>query len=300
MNSCPLVDFIGIGAPKCGSTWLFHALGQHPQVCLSEPKEVNYFNSVDFSMALHSKCGPYELVNVNSEKSIDWYGRHFRHCEPTALKGEFSPTYYCDRSAPQRIHRHYPNVRLIMCLRHPADCVHAIYWARRQYRKIEVQPTFEDAIRADERYLNYGYFAGHISRVLDCFDEQQLKFVFLEDIAERPEETLRSVFDFLNLDREVRIDFESIPKNSAKVSRGLSLEPLMKRFSRFMIDRNQAVLLHKIRNLGIKQAAMRISTVPSSYPAMRPETRRYLVDTYSDDLTRLAKIVRRDLDAWMQ
>ncbi len=38
------VDFIGIGAARSGTTWLTHCLRAHPQLCLSEPKEVRYFN----------------------------------------------------------------------------------------------------------------------------------------------------------------------------------------------------------------------------------------------------------------
>ena len=39
-------DFIGIGANKSGTTWVADMLQQHPEICLSEPKEVRYFNKV--------------------------------------------------------------------------------------------------------------------------------------------------------------------------------------------------------------------------------------------------------------
>jgi hypothetical protein len=37
------VDFVGVGAAKAGTTWLAHCLGEHPQVCASDPKELNCF-----------------------------------------------------------------------------------------------------------------------------------------------------------------------------------------------------------------------------------------------------------------
>jgi len=36
------VDFISIGAPRCGITWLANCLRAHPDLCLSEPKEIKY------------------------------------------------------------------------------------------------------------------------------------------------------------------------------------------------------------------------------------------------------------------
>src|SRR5215831_12128775 len=37
------IDFIGIGAPKCGTTWLSAQLGAHPQIGFAPDKEVYYF-----------------------------------------------------------------------------------------------------------------------------------------------------------------------------------------------------------------------------------------------------------------
>ncbi len=87
------IDFIGIGAAKSGTTWLFHCLGQHPQICLSEPKEINYFN----------QRGSFRNFNKNHTKPFSWYINHFRHCQANKIKGEFSPIYLYDEIAPSRI-----------------------------------------------------------------------------------------------------------------------------------------------------------------------------------------------------
>ena len=36
-----LLNFLIVGAAKCGTTSLYHYLGQHPDVFLSTPKEPN-------------------------------------------------------------------------------------------------------------------------------------------------------------------------------------------------------------------------------------------------------------------
>ena len=43
MPNIPPIDFIGIGAPKCGTTWLSAQLEAHPQIGFAPDKEVYYF-----------------------------------------------------------------------------------------------------------------------------------------------------------------------------------------------------------------------------------------------------------------
>jgi hypothetical protein len=40
----PTVDFLGIGAQKAGTTWLYWCLRQHPQVYMPATKELHYFD----------------------------------------------------------------------------------------------------------------------------------------------------------------------------------------------------------------------------------------------------------------
>jgi len=292
------VDFIGIGAPKCGTTWLFYGLGQHPKICLSEPKEVNYFNSEDFSVPLAQRNGENHCVNVNHNKPVEWYARHFSHCLTNSLKGEFSPTYIYDKDAAKRIQLCFPDVKLLVCLRNPANNIYSIYWARRRYRKVETSETFEKALESDPRYLNQGYFGKHLKRFLNFFDRKQMKVVLLEDIVDRPGETIRDVFGFLNLDPDVPLDMQRTPKNRAKKSWTVSLEPWMKKFSAFLIEHNQAALLNRIRKLGIRDAVLKVSTVERQYPEMRPETRKQLNEIFHEDLGELETILERDLSIW--
>ena len=37
------IDFIGIGAPKCGTTWFSAQFEAHPQIGFAPDKEVYYF-----------------------------------------------------------------------------------------------------------------------------------------------------------------------------------------------------------------------------------------------------------------
>jgi len=56
------IDFIGIGAMKAASTWIFEALKEHPEICVSSEKETNFFNN-----------------DYNYRKGLKWYKKFFRN-----------------------------------------------------------------------------------------------------------------------------------------------------------------------------------------------------------------------------
>ena len=71
-----LPDFIGIGTPKAGTTWLCRLLNQHPNISISTKKEIHYFSSED-----------------NYGKGIEWYLSNLNVSDKNKLIGEFSTKY---------------------------------------------------------------------------------------------------------------------------------------------------------------------------------------------------------------
>ena len=110
-----LPDFIGIGASKCGTTWLHELLSQHPDVYMpTKRKEIDYFN-----------------FDENFEQGIEWYESFFPDAESAKQYktiGEFTPRYL-DNSGKcaQRI-ASMPSVeKLIIMVRNPIDRAYSQY-----------------------------------------------------------------------------------------------------------------------------------------------------------------------------
>ncbi|MFW6174033.1 MAG: hypothetical protein ACOC5T_09840 [Elusimicrobiota bacterium] len=68
------VDFLGIGWPRCATSWIYECLKEHSEICMAEKKETHYFT-------------------VNFKKGINYYHDCFKHCDLNAIKGEYSPDY---------------------------------------------------------------------------------------------------------------------------------------------------------------------------------------------------------------
>src|SRR5688500_15058077 len=97
-----LPDFLGIGAMKSGTTWLYHNLKLHPDIYMPSPKELHYFDK-------------------NFHLSLRRYAKNFRHASGK-VRGEITPRYGV--LPPSRIAyiRHVmPDVRLVFMMRNPVD-----------------------------------------------------------------------------------------------------------------------------------------------------------------------------------
>jgi len=106
--------FLGIGSARCGSTWLYQALKQHPDICISTPKQIQFFN----------KC----ILTHGAA----WYYDHFKRegAAVAPVRGEITPFYSrLSESSVACVHRFLPDVRIVLTIRNPLDRIwsHLLY-----------------------------------------------------------------------------------------------------------------------------------------------------------------------------
>jgi len=107
-----LPTFLFIGAEKAGTTWFYARLKEHPDIFVPETKELHFFNKYNSNL---EKMDRFEKLGLN------YYQRFFQRYAGEKAIGEVCPMYLCDPCAPVRIRQTLPQVKLIACLRNPAD-----------------------------------------------------------------------------------------------------------------------------------------------------------------------------------
>ena len=106
-----LPDFVIIGAKKCGTTFLYNLLSEHPHIESAAQKELHYFDRFfDQGIEWYRRCFP-------PPKWID--GRR-------AITGEATP-YLSKPSAAERMAKVLPQARLLVLLRNPVDRAYSDY-----------------------------------------------------------------------------------------------------------------------------------------------------------------------------
>jgi hypothetical protein len=143
-------DFVIIGAQKCGTTFLYNLLTQHPHVEPATKKEIHYFDH-------------------RSSKSPRWYHSHFppRKEGLSTITGESTPYYLFHPHTARRMAQVVPEAQLITVLRNPADRAYSHY--HQEVRRGHEPLTFEEAIEAEE-----GRLRGEVDRMLK--DEHYVSF----------------------------------------------------------------------------------------------------------------------------
>ena len=182
-----LPSFLIIGAAKAGTTSLHYYLDQHPQVAMSSVKETNFFTRPDFMEGLLE----YEGYFAEGEDLV---------------RGEASPWYTWHPyipDVPERIHSLLPDAKLIYLVRDPVERAVAFYWEQfASNRAPEFDDAFADVGDPQNRYVCASKYALQVEQYLPFFGRDDLLVVDSADLLESREETLRTIFGFIGVDRD--------------------------------------------------------------------------------------------------
>lgn len=207
--------FVVIGAMKAGTTSLHRALAAHPEIGMPARKELDYFSTV-------------------KNPSREEYLNLFRWCRGS-VTGEASPSYamypnYGD--VAKRMAQTIPEAKLILCVRDPIDRMRSHY--RHEVLRSRESRRAKHALD-DVKYLVPSLYGMQLERYLRYFDPQQIGIVSLNDLWAQPDDSLQSIFDFLDVDvawrdaKGIRLVFDSAsrPALTSEVERWRST-PMMR------------------------------------------------------------------------
>lgn len=192
-------DFIIAGAPRSGTTWLYHLLDRHPQIFMNKPikPEPKFF-----------------LIDEIYETGLEHYlKKYFPNAPKEKMWGEKSTNYLENSVAATRIYENLPGIKLIFILRHPVDRAFSNYlWSRMNGLE---QEDFATAIEQEDVRLRnlpkdwkysrpYDYFARglyvkHLRPYFDLFSQDQILVLKFEDISIDPEKLTARIHQFLGV-----------------------------------------------------------------------------------------------------
>ena len=207
-----------VGAQKCGTTALFHYLGQHPEIGMSSRKEVHLFDAPDYS------------PGWSSQQIDDRYRRYFRHCpvsRPPALtskgtptlvrvRGEATPIYMFLPETVPELKRYNPDLKLIVLLRDPVERAlsHFYMEKNRGYENLPLwlalrcepwrlwrcgDPRGHGSAWRRHAYRRRGLYSLQLANLYRHFDARQVLLIRTEDLARNHEAVLQRVFEYLGV-----------------------------------------------------------------------------------------------------
>ncbi|MDG3439836.1 sulfotransferase domain-containing protein [Nitrospirillum amazonense] len=178
-------DFLGIGAQKSGTTWIYENLSLHPKVSFPAGKEVHFWDA-------------------GRDRGVDWWMDQFGPRQPGIRKGEITPAYsFIATDVIRELHGLCPDLRLFYVLRNPVERA----WSAARMAVLRAEMTLEEA--SEQWFLDHfrsagsrrrGAYAEAIGRWRSAFPAEQLLIVFFDDLRERPREFLSRLCDHIGVD----------------------------------------------------------------------------------------------------
>jgi len=273
-----LPTFLGIGAPRAGTTWLNTLLASHPDVYTPTLRdEINFFDQY-------------------YERGPSWYETLFPPPEGAGIYqaiGEISPQYLeCDE-CPERIFTTVPQSKLIVMLRHPVDRAYSqygFYVQRRNYRG-----SFKDFLAARPRALERGFYSRYLERYLGYFDRTQILALIFEDAVTDILRTKKTLADFLH------ITVEKFPPHAGRAKVNSSSVPTFQ-FLHGLIAMTGRQLrrwhLEPVVDFVQRTSIPRILAKGDSLPPLDEELKQHLSQLYQDEFDELEQCMRIDLSCW--
>ncbi|MES9886993.1 MAG: sulfotransferase domain-containing protein [Candidatus Sedimenticola sp. 6PFRAG1] len=275
-------NLIGIGVQKCASTWVYRIIEDHPQVGVSDPKELDFFT-------------------CRYHYGFQWYLKHFQGFSDKQVRAEISPSYFTDPLAPARVAEFNPEVKIIVTLRDPvkrafSNHLHEI----RLGHFCGTDLTFEYGMKNNPMYLEQSRYAKYLEHWLEYFSEDRVLVLLQEEIQHDPITQSKRLYGFLGIDTTHQSSFLCRRANESYGEKVVGVEKSLKSLARIGRKLGMTAVVDHLRKNGLVhniRASNRVH-LSSDIPPMLPGTESLLISELANDIERLSKLLKRDNLPW--
>lgn len=314
MNNLPGV-FI-VGAAKAGTTSLYHIMKAHPQIYMSPVKEPNYFSD-DTVVELLRPSLKKRLKAQQIEKFIEGemkntihtayirdfevYKKLFRNIGQKKIAGEASVSYLYSKTAAKNIFYLIPEAKIIIILRDPIQRAFSHYLMDLQLAF--TTGTFASALSQDmevqtkswgvsSHYIETGLYAEQVKRYLDVFPASQVKIVLYDDLKKKLFDIIKELYAFAG------VDDSFIPEISEKYN--TAIIPRSEIASYALKFNRLRIAARKLLKGSLKRNIKKIFLKTDELPQITSDEKKLLRTYFKNDVSRLEKMIKRDLSSWLK
>ncbi|HET6560905.1 MAG TPA: sulfotransferase domain-containing protein [Marmoricola sp.] len=258
-----LPNFLYIGPDKAGSSWLHEVLLTHPQIFLSEAKDLYFFDRY-------------------YDRGLEWYREQFRSAGAHhAVVGEVCQDYLFHPEAAGRIHRDLGRVKLMVTLREPASRAFSSYLYMLKHG--EDVGSFREALATRPELLDHSRYGAALERYLRLFPRSDLHVALFDELQSDPQEFVDGVTTWLQVNRMTLDEQQLAARLPASEARSLSLARAARRAAEWTREHDGAALVGRVkRSRRIQNLLYR--PIDRGSRVMAPEDAAFVWDQLDSDL----------------
>ena len=198
-----------IGVVRSGTTSLYHYLSQHPSIAPAAYDELGYFDdNYHLGVNWYKSLFPTKFTR---NKIIKKHGKFLTY--------DVTPFYIYNPLVAKRIFESFPKAKIISNLRNPIDRAYSNYNDALEMGDIKI--PFEEVVQIAmdeidknkskinneayivdtfyENILARGFYADQLKIWFKKFQKNQLLMIPSEDLAQKTDQILTKIFEFLDL-----------------------------------------------------------------------------------------------------
>ena len=273
-----LPNFLYVGPDKAGSSWLHEVLLQHPQVFLSEAKDLYFFDRY-------------------YDRGLDWYRAQFAHADAHhRVVGEICQDYLFHPQAASRIRHDLGAARLMVTLREPAARAYSSYLYMLKHG--EDVGTFREALTRRPELLDHGRYGLALSRFLELFPRSDVHVALFDDLKSAPQAFIDDVLRWLDLEPLVLSADQLKARLPASRARSVTLARLVRQVAVWAREHDRADLVGHVKRSRAVQG-MLYRPVDRAKHSLDPADVELVWDLLSDDLDKVVALTGVDVRrAW--
>ena len=243
-------NFLHLGPGKSGSTWMHEVLVLHPDVYLTEAKDLYYFSRY-------------------FDQGSQWYLDHFKSATHESVVGEVCPDYLAEPMAAQRIHDTLgPDVRLMVSLRDPVERAFSSYLYAAKHGL--AGPTFRQTATVKPELIDEGRYGTQLRTFTRLFPAEQIHVALFDNLVASPQDYLDGVTDWLRVARQATTPAMLEATLPASKARFLPIARATKAGASWMRRHDGAALIGQVKRSPIVQRAL-YRPLGDQRPTIAPE-----------------------------
>ncbi len=266
------VNFIIIGAQKCGTTSLAELLSSHPAISFSKIKEPAFFNKRDWKEHLKEYHTLYE--NLDSKCAGE-----------ASTMYSFYPEFL---ECAKNIHAYNPEMKLIYLIKDPIKRIES-HFAHRKVRGRENQ-NIEDAVIKNPNYINTSKYYEQISRYREFFPDSQIKIILFENLIEHFQSEMKAICNFLEISSAVFNSKNELPNKNKSVG------------ALYLTDKGRRIMNSSLVQILPYRIKKRIKTMYSSSIESKDllpiNIKAKVQSELLSDIEKMEEYIGKDLSAW--
>jgi len=278
-----MIDFIGIGAQKCASTWVHRVLSDHPEVAVLPGKEIDFFSY---------------YYNFGYE----WYERHLGDAGSGKMVGEVSPSYFADSDTPSRVFLYNPKMRIVLSLRDPVERAYSNHLHEVKLGHVTGQNIkFENGLINNPMYLMQSNYAQQLARWLAVFPRDQILVIFQEEVRDDPVIQARNLYRFLGINENHQSWFLEKKVNESLAIKNNGVDYFLKQLGRFGRSVGIGSMVEAVKKNDLVRRLRRTHNqidLRQVIPPMCDDTKIRLQNVLADDMRELVRLLQREDLPW--